>query len=187
MVRATGIRTHKPQRPSRGVRVRERSREKQRRVRELRNHHSRRQQNQTVACRAAIHRQIAGSFYVQITRPSPRRIRLFLKLRRSLARSGARGETARDRFLRLRPRRLARGAVRDRAHSRFGFFGEKWRDDYRHRSSGAAGLGRFRDRLLHSLFRLQRHLSFQGAGASERQHRRLLWRSRRASARMAAS
>ena len=37
-------------------------------------------------------------------------------------------------------------------------------------SSGAAGLGGLRDRLLHSLFRLQRHLSFERTGASERQY-----------------
>ena len=41
-------------------------------------------------------------------------------------------------------------------------------DNYRHESQGAAGLGRIRDRLLHSLFRLQRHLSFERTGASER-------------------
>ena len=44
--------------------------------------------------------------------------------------------------------------------------------DYRHRSPGAARLGGVRDRLLHPLFRLQRHLSFQRTGAPERQHRR---------------
>ena len=38
----------------------------------------------------------------------------------------------------------------------------------RHFAQGAAGLGRVRERLLHSLFRLQRHLSFERAGASER-------------------
>ena len=51
------------------------------------------------------------------------------------------------------------------------FSAEERRHHYRHQTSGAAGLGRFRDRLLHSLFRLQRHLSFEGTGASERQHR----------------
>ena len=56
--------------------------------------------------------------------------------------------------------------------------------DYRHQSPGAARLGGIRDRLLHSLFRLQRHLSFQRTGASERQHRRGARRRRKASARM---
>ncbi len=38
-------------------------------------------------------------------------------------------------------------------------------------AQGAAGLGGFRERVLHPLFRLQRHLSLEGAGASERQYR----------------
>ena len=73
---------------------------------------------------------------------------------------------------------MARRTVRDRAQSRLRFFGEKRRHDYRHRSPGAARLGGVRDRLLHSLFRLQRHLSFQRTGAPERQHRRRARRRR---------
>ena len=113
------------------------------------------------------------TLYVQITRPSARRIRLFPEFRRSLAGSGARGEAPRNRFLRLRARGVGRGTVRDRAHGREGFLGEKRRHGHRHRSPGAAGLGRVRDRLLHSLFRLQRHLSLEGTGAPERQHCRV--------------
>ena len=69
-----------------------------------------------------------SALYVQIARSSSRRIRLFPELRRSFTRSGARSEAPRDRFVRLRTRRLERRAVRDRAKCRFRFFSEKRRD-----------------------------------------------------------
>ena len=53
--------------------------------------------------------------YVQLTRSSTRRIRLFAELRRSSHRSRARGEAAGDRFVRLRAR--AHG-TKSRARSR---------------------------------------------------------------------
>ena len=49
------------------------------------------------------------------------------------------------------------------------FSAKSGRDGDRHIAQGAAGLGGVREWLLHPLFRLQRHLSLEGAGASERQ------------------
>ena len=59
------------------------------------------------------------------------------------------------------PCTIARTVVSD-------FQREEWGDNDRDIASGATGLGGVRERLLHSLFRLQRYLSLEGAGASER-------------------
>ncbi len=115
-----------------------------------------------------LRREGASIFMTELLAHQLAQLRLFPEFRRSFQERRARSETARDRLVWLRARRLERGALRDRAESRLGFFGEEWRDRYRNRAQGAAGLGRVRERLLHSLFRLQRHLSLEGTGASER-------------------
>src|ERR1041385_3218987 len=102
------------------------------------------------------------------SRASTRRLRLLAQFRGPLGERGARSEAAPDRFVRLRPRCLERRAVHDRAKRCLGFLDEKRGDGFRHVAEGAAGLGRVREWLLHSVLRLQRYLSFQRAGASER-------------------
>src|SRR5437588_7128018 len=117
-------------------------------------------------CSRWIRRQIAASLFYDESdsRASTRGLRLLAEFRRAFEERRPRSETPFDRLVRLRARRVERGAVHDRAKRRLRFFGEKWRDGFRHLAQGAAGLGGVRERLLYSLLRLQRHLSLEGAG-----------------------
>ena len=103
------------------------------------------------------------------SRPSARPFRLLAEFRRSFEERRPRGEAAPDRFAGMRARRVERRAVHHRPERRRGLLGRKWRDCFRHVAQSAAGLGRLRERLLHSLLRLQRYLSLEGTGAPERQ------------------
>src|SRR5436190_19930852 len=122
------------------------------------------------SCRASIRRHIAASLFYDESdsRASIRPFRLLAEFRRSFEERRARGEAEVGGLVRLRARGVERGAVHDRAQGRLGFLGEARRDRDRHRAQGAAGLGGFRERLLHSLFRLQRYVSLEGTGASKR-------------------
>ena len=92
------------------------------------------------------------------------------KIRRSFQGSRPRSQAPNGRLDRLRNWRLERRALPDRAQRRVGIFGAERVDNHRHESSSAAGLGGVRYRVLHSLLRLQRYVSFEGAGAPERQY-----------------